>query len=118
MVRSFFSTRIVEREISLCQNAKAEEFPETCESTVTWELGECIAFYRDRFQKFEKKKKKKRDYNNARHFNKFISFFFFFFKSISIHLQFPWKCNCLSGTLFTLIEAVLCNGKLVDMISN
>lgn len=118
MVRSFFSTRIVEREISLCQNAKAEEFPETCESTVTWELGECIAFYRDRFQKFEKKKKKRNEIIITRDILTNLFLFFFFFKSISIHLQFPWKCNCLSGTLFTLIEAVLCNGKLVDMISN
>lgn len=51
--------------------------------------GECIAFYRDRFQKFEKKRKKKKgDYNNAsRYFNKFIPSFFL--KSIPIHLQFP-----------------------------
>lgn len=85
MVRSFFSTRIVEREISLCRNAKAEEFPETCESTVTWEQGECIAFYRDRFQKFKKKKKRNEIIITRRDiFNKFIPPFIFFFQ-INFH---------------------------------
>lgn len=86
MVRSFFSTRIVEREISLCRNAKAEEFQETCESTVTWEQGECIAFYRDRFQKFKKKKKKRNEIIITRRdiFNKFIPPFIFFFQ-INFH---------------------------------